>query len=65
MIVFRKRSTIERLLRVFPSVRKRQDEDLRSAIKTLMDDADLPCVIDGVFVQDGWGTARNGSSTII
>lgn len=61
MITFRKRSIIEQLLRVFPSVRKRQDEGLRSAIKALMDDPDLPCVIDGVFVQDGWGSRSQGS----
>jgi hypothetical protein len=58
MIIFSRRSFIDRLLRVIPSYRRKQDEALRDAIKLLMDNPDMPCIIGGEIVPNGYGDYR-------
>ena len=55
MIKLRRRTRLERLLRIVPAIRRRQDADLKAAIKRLVDDPDLPCEIDGIVIPNGRG----------
>ena len=48
MIRLRRRTLLARLLRIAPAIRRRQDANLEAAIRTLMDDPDRPCEIDGI-----------------
>lgn len=60
MIEFRRMTLCERLKRLVPSYRRAHDERLRLAIQTLMDRPQDPCLIEGIFVEDGFGSARKG-----
>jgi hypothetical protein len=55
MIALRRRTLWERLLRIVPAVRRKQDTKLKAAIKRLMDDPELPCAIEGTIIPNGWG----------
>jgi hypothetical protein len=55
VITLRRRTLLERLLRIVPAIRRRQDANLAAAIRRLVDDPDLACEVDGVFIPDGWG----------
>src|SRR4029077_6840491 len=55
MIRLRRRTVVQRLLRIFPAIRRRQDEELKAAIKKLVDDPDLACEIEGIFIPNGRG----------
>lgn len=55
MIEFRRRSLWQRLLRLIPAFRRRQDAALREVIERLVDDPSLPCVIEGRLVPNGYG----------
>jgi hypothetical protein len=55
MIRLRQRSAWERLLRLIPFFRRRQDAALAAAIRTLVDDPDLACEVDGVVIPNGRG----------
>jgi hypothetical protein len=50
MIEFRQRSLWERIARVWPPHRRRQDAALRAAIAHLVDNPTLPCVIGGQLI---------------
>ena len=57
MIEFQMMTSRSRLLRlVWPPYRRRQDEALREAIRVLVENPRLPCVIGGTLVPDGFGT---------
>jgi hypothetical protein len=55
MIRLRHRTLLERLMRLVPAIRRRQDNDLQAAIKQLVDDPDLPCEINGKLIPNGRG----------
>ena len=55
MIKLRRRGFFARLLRIVPAIRRRQDANLRAAIKILVDDPDLSCEIDGIVIPNGRG----------
>jgi hypothetical protein len=55
MIQFRRRTWLERIQRLVPAIRRRQDADLRAAIKRLVEDPDLPCEIEGKYIPNGRG----------
>jgi hypothetical protein len=55
MIRLTRRTTWQRLLRIVPAIRRRQDAELAAAIRRLVDDPDLPCEIDGVVIPNGRG----------
>jgi hypothetical protein len=55
MITFRKRTFVEKLLRLIPSYRRRMDRQLYEAIKFLVENPDAPCMIDSTIVPNGWG----------
>jgi hypothetical protein len=55
MISLRRRTLLERLLRIVPAIRRQQDANLAAAIKTLVDDPDLPCEIGGIVIPNGRG----------
>ena len=57
MIRLRRRTVFERLLRVIPAVRRRQDAELAEAIRRLVDDPDLACEIDRLVIPNGRGRA--------
>jgi hypothetical protein len=59
MIKLHRRTLLQRLLRLVPAIRRRQDADLlRAAIRRLVDDPDLPCEIDGIFIPNGRGAPQ-------
>lgn len=43
------------LYRVWPPYRRRQDAALEAAIRRLMDDPSLPCVVGDHFIPNGYG----------
>ncbi len=55
MIVFEQRRWWHSLLRLIPSVRRREDARMRAALQQLMDDPHMACMISGTIVQDGFG----------
>jgi hypothetical protein len=55
MISLRRRTTWERLLRIIPAIRRRQDAAVRLAIQRLMNDPDLPCEVEGLVIPNGRG----------
>lgn len=55
LIRLRRRTLFERLLRIVPAIQRRQDANLKAAIKRLVDDPDLPCEIDGIVIPNGRG----------
>jgi hypothetical protein len=55
MIRLTQRTPWQRLLRIVPAIRRRQDAGLEEAIRKLVDDPDLPCEIDGVVIPNGRG----------
>jgi hypothetical protein len=50
MIELRKRTWQERLRRLWPPYRRQSDAALAMAIKQLVDDPTLPCVIEGRII---------------
>ena len=56
MIRFHKGSAWERLLRLIPFFKRRQDQRLRLAITALVENPNLPCEIEGVVIPNGWGS---------
>lgn len=56
MIRLERRKRLQRLLRIIPAIRRRQDAALAAAIRALVDDPDLPCEIDGVVIPNGRGS---------
>jgi hypothetical protein len=65
MIRFERRTLWDRLLRLIPAIRRRQDADLEAAIRRLIADPDLPCEIEGLVIPNGWGgeTIKTGEVT--
>ena len=58
MIEFRPRTLRERFWRlVSPTRRRRQDAALEEAIRELVGDPSLPCMIEGRVIPNGYGTA--------
>ena len=55
MIAFRRRTLLERLLRLIPAYRRKQDEETAAAIRGLCADPSLPCEIEGEYIPDGFG----------
>ena len=55
MIVFRRRTLWEKLLRIFPSVRRRQDAALEESIRRLVENPWMPCEIEGQVIRNGFG----------
>jgi hypothetical protein len=55
MIRLKQRTLWQRLLRLIPAIRRRQDTDLEHAIRQLMNDPDLSCEVDGIFIPNGRG----------
>lgn len=55
MIAFRPMNLAERIKRLWPAYRHRRDEEMREAIKWLIQNPDAPCTIDGHLVKDGYG----------
>jgi hypothetical protein len=55
MICFERRSVWQSLLRLVPSLRRRQDAELEAAIARLVADPNLPCMIEGRLIPDGHG----------
>ena len=55
MIEFRRRTLGERVMRLWPPYRRRQDEALRKAIEKLMGQPWRPCLVDGVLIPNGYG----------
>ena len=51
MIEFRGRTPWEQIARLWPPYRRQSDEALRAAIKQLVDDPALPCVIEGQLIM--------------
>jgi hypothetical protein len=50
LIELRQRTLLERLMRLIPSERRRQDEALVRAIKVLVDNPGMACRIDGHLI---------------
>ena len=57
MITFRKRTLWEKLLRLVPSYKRKQDKELEDAIKILMENPAMPCIIGDTIIPDGYGTS--------
>ena len=56
MIQLRERTLRQRLTRLWPPARRRQDAALEAAIRKLVDDPSLPCMVDGVLIPHGYGS---------
>jgi hypothetical protein len=56
MIEFRPRTLRDRFWRlVSPTRRRRQDAALEEAIRKLVEDPSLPCMVEGRVIPDGYG----------
>jgi hypothetical protein len=55
MISFQKMSIIDRIMNLYPPLRKRNDADTRTAIKYLVGHPEEPCVISNHFIPNGYG----------
>jgi hypothetical protein len=56
MIEFRPLTACEQFLRlIWPPYRRREEAAMEDAIRRLVDDPALPCVIDGRVVPNGYG----------
>jgi hypothetical protein len=56
MIEFRPLTACERFSRlIWPPYRRRKEAAMEDAIRRLVDDPSLPCVIDGRVVPNGYG----------
>ena len=53
--VFRKQTIGERLARLWPPEKRRQDERLRAELERLVRRPDEPCIVGGVWVPNGYG----------
>lgn len=63
---FRRRTLKERLLRLWPSYRRKQDAELKAGLKYLMDHPEAPCIVGDTFIPDGLGSreSERGSFTL-
>jgi len=50
MITFRRRTLIERLLRLIPHYARKQDAETEAAIRRLVADPALPCAIEKHYI---------------
>jgi hypothetical protein len=48
-------SLFDRLLNLWPPLRRRKDAELREAIRFLCEHPEAPCVIGGRFIPNGYG----------
>ena len=59
MTNFRRMTLMERFVCwISPAARRRHDAELREALRALVADSSRPCMIEDVFVRDGYGTER-------
>lgn len=59
MIVFREMTLLERFKCLWPSYRREKDAKLEEAIRQLMENPKLPCIIGDKFIPDGYGRRSN------
>jgi hypothetical protein len=63
VIGFRQQTLPERVMRwLSPAYRERQDAAMREAIRRLVDDPSLPCMIGDRLIPDGYGVASGQES---
>ena len=56
MIVFSQMTMWERIKRaISPAYRARRDAEMREAIRELVANPDLPCVVEGEYIPNGYG----------
>jgi hypothetical protein len=57
VITFRRVSLYERLSMLIPSVRRAKHARMEAAIAALVHNPELPCVVEGYFIPNGYGSA--------
>jgi hypothetical protein len=55
MITFKERTLLDSIKRLWPSIRRKQDAELKEAIRYLVKHPEAPCVIGSYFVANGYG----------
>lgn len=51
---FKRMSFVDRLCRIWPTYRKKQDAEMRQAISYLIKHPEKPCLINGQFIPNGY-----------
>ena len=55
MIIFRQRSLWDKIKRLVPSIRRKQDAQTYEAIRHLMNNPETPCIINDHYIPNGYG----------
>lgn len=56
MIAFERMGLLERIKRVLsPSYRRKRDAEMKEALRYLVENPGVPCMVDGEIIPDGYG----------
>jgi hypothetical protein len=55
MIAFKPMSLTEQIKRLWPAYRRRREAEMKEAIRQLVADPSLPCMVGGHFISSGYG----------
>lgn len=55
MIAFKKQTLIQRLLMLIPSYKRKRDKELEDAIRTLIKNPSMPCMVGDEIIANGYG----------
>lgn len=60
MIVFRERTLVESIKRLWPPYRRRRDVAMLAAMKQLVTNPSMPCQLGDVVIPDGYSSRFGG-----